>query len=104
MKMSVKPKRIKKRIGPQLDEIEFDDVRRLRNALLALVELDRGWMAWVDRHVSRSITVKAQRVVVERRARALVSARYGFMGWGSRLGIIYSDFYFTDDGALKMYL
>jgi len=104
MKLSVKPKRIKHRIGPQFDDIERDDSRRLRNALLALADLDRGWMDWVDRHVSRLITVKAQRVIIERRARTLLSARYGFMGWGSRLGIIYSDFYFTDDGALKMYL
>lgn len=87
------------------DDLRFDDLRRLRNALLALmIEDPRGWLWWVERHISKTVTLRSARVMVERQARLLVVKKYKFMHRSARQGLIYGDYYFADDGALKLYL
>lgn len=98
------PKHGGKRIAMESDGITGDELRRLRNALLVLSRLDAGWMWWVEREVPRVRPLVWKRRIVERRARMLTVRGYGFLGWGAQLGIIYSDYYFTDDGSLKTYL
>ena len=95
---------MKKRIVPDWG-LAMDDARRLRNALIALAGLDVGWMAWVERHVPAGAPVHRQRILVERQARLLVARRHtSIMAVGARLQLVYSDYYFTDDGVLKAYL
>jgi hypothetical protein len=103
-KISVKPRRIAKRVPPDDSRLAFDDHRRLRNALLALAELDPGWMWWVERNIPKWESLTWKRRMVERQARALSVKRYSFLGQGWKLDVIFSDYYFTDDGALKLYL
>lgn len=92
------------------DGIEFDDWRRLRNALIALATLDPGWILWVERHVPTKMgqagtprDPRIMRRIVERQARKLVMRGYSFLGSGFTQGVIDSDLYFTDDGTLKAY-
>lgn len=102
-KLSVKPKRITHKIPAIDDGIAFDDQRRLRNALVALGEMDPAWMMWVERHVPRRMSVKITRMIVERRARQLCARVYSFLGPGFERGLTDSDYYFTDDGHLRAY-
>jgi hypothetical protein len=102
-RLSVKPKRISNKISMIDDGIAFDDARRLRNALLALAQMDVGWMFWVERHVPRRMSVKITRMMVEQRARQLSAQTYSFLGNALVRGITESDYYFTDDGNLKTY-
>jgi hypothetical protein len=102
-RLSVKPKRIRERIELTDDSIRYDDARRLRNALSVLIERQADWMDWVDRWVPRSLPLRQKRVIVERQARLVISKNYKMLSWGVRLSMIYSDYYFTDGGSLKMY-
>ena len=85
-------------------DIQFDERRRLRNALVALAGLDVGWMDWVDRNVFGVHSMRQARIIVERRARCLCSRGYRSWGWDIAKRIIYSDYYFSDSGELRMYL
>ena len=90
---------------PMINEnIQSDDARRLRNAVLAMALMDRGWMWWVERNIPRRADLHSRRIWVERRARVLVANNYGSLGRGTWLAIVESDYYFTDDGNLKTYL
>lgn len=101
-RLSVKPKRISRRIPPDNNSLRFDDRRRLRNALLALADLDPGWMAWIERNIPKELQLRYARVQVERHARLLVVRRYaGMFGRHIANSLTYSDLYFTDDGNLK---
>ena len=102
-KLSVKPRKITNKIPVIDDGIAFDDQRRLRNALVALVGMDNGWMFWIERHVPRHMSVKITRMMVERRARQLSAQNYSIFGQALVKGIVESDYYFTDDGNLKTY-
>jgi len=103
-RLSVKTRRIAKKIGITDDGLMRDDERRLRNALIALASLDPGWMWWVERNLSKSLPFPQKRQWVERQARLLLTRNYQFTGCGIKLGIIYGDYWFTDEGDLKMYL
>lgn len=102
-RVSVKPKRITNKISIIDDNIAFDDARRLRNALVALAGMDTAWMMWVERHVPRQTSVKITRLMVEQRARQLCAQNYAAFGSVLIRGIVYSDYYFTDDGNLRTY-
>jgi hypothetical protein len=102
-KLSVKPKRITHKMPEVDDGIAFDDQRRLRNALVALAEMDPAWMIWVERHVPKRTSTKITRMIVERRARQLSARVYSFLGPGFARGLTDSDCYFTDDGNLRAY-
>ncbi len=100
-------KRINNKIKPVDDGLEFDDRRRLRNALIALSALDPGWMAWVERYVPAKMNGTSARIVrmlVERQARRLTMKHYSFLGPDFIQGVIDSDLPFTDTGSLKGYL
>jgi hypothetical protein len=103
-KLTVKPRKIKQKVPMLADGISGNPRRRLRNALLALALSDPGWMWWVERNIPKKINLLPLVRMVERRARAVSARHYAFFGWGYQMGIIYSDFYFTDEGHLKTYL
>jgi len=86
------------------DDIRFDEARRLRNAILAMALMDRGWMWWVERNIPKRSNLHARRIWAERRARVLVANQYRYLGRSTWLALINSDSYFTDDGALKAHL
>ena len=107
-KITVRPKKRIAKTPLVDDDIKFDEWRRLRNALIALAELDTGWIAWVERHVPSRMTgldgqadPRIARRVVERQARKLVMRSYSFLGPGFTKTVIESDCYFNDDGSLK---
>ena len=104
-KISVTPKHITHKIPAINDGIEFDDWRRLRNALIALASLDVGWLAWVDQHVPSKLLgdPRIARRIVERQARKLTTENYSFWSKGFLQAIIDSGYYFTDDGNLRIY-
>lgn len=85
------------------DGIAFDDARRLRNALVALAQMDNGWMFWIEQHIPRRMSVKITRLMVEQRARQLCAQGYAIYGTALVRGIVDSDYYFTDEGNLKAY-
>lgn len=59
------------------DQVAGDWPRRMRNALLALMDLDRrGWMLWCEREIDLRWPLCRQTRLVEARARALVLSRY----------------------------
>lgn len=103
-KYSTTPKRIKNKIPIVDDNIRFDDERRLRNALLALKDLDPGWKKWLAKNVKSNLPLQERRVLVERQARSLSMRNFSFLGPGVTQIVIDSDYYFTDDGNLKLYL
>jgi hypothetical protein len=103
-KLTVKPRKSQLKIPILEDGIALDEARRLRNALFALANMDPGWMFWIEKNIPKWENRRWQRRMIERRARLLVTRRYSFLGRGHQLGVIYSDYYFTDDGCLKTYL
>jgi hypothetical protein len=104
MRLSVTPRRIREKIACLDDGIRADGRRRLRNAVLALASLDPGWMWWIEKNIPKQMTLDLKTRQIERRARLKLAKRYLFLGWGWQLDLIYSDYYFTDDGNLKLYL
>lgn len=109
-KLSVTPKHIKTKIPTIHDGIEFDDWRRLRNALIALADLDPAWMLWVERHVPGKMVgigtrhdPRIARIIVEQRARVLLAKRHTASGTYFVRSILNGGYYFTDDGNLKMH-
>jgi hypothetical protein len=103
-KITVKPKKIKQKIPLFDDEIRFNMARRLRNALLALAYLDPGWMYWVERNIPKTMNMLPKTRQIERQARLKLAGYYKFLGSGAQSAMIYSDFYFKDNGDLKTYL
>jgi hypothetical protein len=103
-KLSVKPRKIRLKAPKTDDDIRFDEVRRLRNALIALARLDPRWMWWVEKNTRNDMKLRSRRLIVERQARLMLTRNYQFLGCRLQTGVIYSDLYFTDDGNLKMYL
>jgi hypothetical protein len=103
-KLIVKPRKSKLKIPVLDDGIELDEVRRLRNALLVMANIDPGWMCWVEKNIPKWENLTWKRRMIERRARLLVTRHYSFLGRCHQLGIIYSNHYFMDDGSLKTYL
>ena len=100
--MKTKPSHTGRRIPPCNDSLRYDDQRRLRNALLALADLDPGWMAWIERNIPKELQLRYTRVQIERHARLLVVRRYaGMFGNHIANALTYSDLYFNDDGSLK---
>lgn len=102
-KYSVKPKHIVHKIPVIDDGIEFDDRRRLRNALVALAALDPGWIVWIEQNISGGADLREQRQLVERQARTLTMKGYSVLGNSVIRAVIDSNFYFTDEGSLKAY-
>ena len=103
-KLTVKPRKSRAKIPVFDDDTRFDEGRRLRNALFALANMDPGWMFWVEKNIPKQLNSEPKRRWIERQARVKVAKRYSFRGWGCQMAVIYSDFYFTNDGDLKMYL
>lgn len=103
-KMTVKPRKSGLRAPIVEDGIEYNDFRRLRNAMRALVEMDARWIWWVEKNIPVRENLRWKRRMIERRARFLLANRYRFLGKGFQNEIVYSDLYFTDDGSLKTYL
>jgi hypothetical protein len=103
-KMTVKPRKSRLKISVFDDGIRDDDERRLRNALFAMANMDPSWMWWVEKNIPKWEGLTWKRRMIERQARILSAKHYCFLGWGYQLSVIYSDYYFTDDGHLKTYL
>jgi hypothetical protein len=101
-------KKVKRKRGEHIgitdDGLAGDEARRLRNALVALASLDPGWMWWIEKNIPKMMPFPQKRRRVERQARLLLTRNYQFTGCRLKLGIIYSDYYFTDEGNLKTYL
>ena len=85
------------------DGIAYDDWGRLRNALVALADMDPSWMVWVERHVPRGGDVRITLRIVERRARQLIARKFFHLGEFFMRGVVDSDYYFTDNGDLKTF-
>ncbi len=81
--------------------LQYDFRRRLRNALIALMNEDRGWMAWIERNIRRRWPLCLQARMVEARARALVLKHYQFFGY-QEIGFLLfrEDWMFSDCGNL----
>lgn len=104
-KIRINPRHHSCKIPPtDADNLRFDDLRRLKNALFALQQLDPGWMYWLERNISKALPLPQVRIRVERRARLLVANRYQFLGRAVWLGTVYGDYYFTGGSNLRMTL
>lgn len=83
-------------------ELSQDWPRRRRNALLALMDLDRNWMDWVRREIHPcSMTIQQQALEIEWRARALLLPRYRVAFGEPTAERIFGDRPFTDRGNLS---
>lgn len=83
--------------GDDID-VRCNWMRRLRNALIALSQLDPGWLYWVECQVPRRGRLDRTTRLVEARARALLLGRLFPSRW--RSGMIFADIPFGDDGDL----
>lgn len=79
-------------------DLKYNHRRRLRNALLALAQLDPGWMVWVEREVNPRWSLERVMRLVEARARILTLRHYGPL---AKPGNYFSDMHFSDSGALR---
>lgn len=88
---------------PSVDmDLHINCVRRLRNAMIALTDLDPHWLTWVERNIPRSSTVEYRMRMVESRARAILLRRHHFFGYESEVGfLIFKDWPFNDKGNLS---
>lgn len=84
----------------QGNALRLDPMRRLRNALFALANLDKGWMSWVEKNVPSCGDVRVAMRLVEVRARELVMGSYRYLGEAVIKQIVDGDRPFGDDGTL----
>lgn len=96
-------KRTKKAAALDLSRqaLEQDPERRLRNAEIALHELDPHYETWIKKNTRKSWPITLRVQIIERQARTLLMDRYKSILGDSRIDqIINSNFPFNDQGHL----
>ena len=83
------------------ETLRVDYVRRLRNAVAALIDLDEGWLLWLWWHVPVDASTEAAMRLVERRAKTLfIEQHHWTMDSWAKNRIIEGDRCFREDGVL----
>lgn len=87
-------------IGSQA--LRSDWCRRLRNALVALADMDPAWMIWVEMHVPSTSELRTAARSVEVQARTLLMRGYRHYGESVIKEIVEGNRPFGDDGTLSL--
>jgi hypothetical protein len=100
-RLNAQERRLLSELGAWTYELRLDWPRRLRNALIALANMDPGWMIWVEQNISSPCSIPEDVRVVEARARELLLRRgYSYLGESMIQTIIAQDRPFGDQGQL----
>jgi hypothetical protein len=100
-RLNVQELRLLNEFGARTFDLRQDWPRRLRNALIALANMDPGWMIWVEKNLPSPCPMPDGVRVVETRARALMLWRgYNYLGESTIRDIISQDRPFGDQGQL----
>lgn len=82
-------------------DLRHDWPRRLRNALIALTDLDPGWMIWIENNIPPHLPMPDDVRRIEKRARRLLLWKgYKYLGESTIRDIIAQDRPFGDQGQL----
>lgn len=84
------------------DGLQFDPLRRFRNALFCIAQSDPQWMIWVQNNLPTSpLITEDVLLLIEARARALVLKNYHFFGRTQISPLLFQpNWCFEDDGHL----
>jgi hypothetical protein len=102
-RLNAKERTYMQAMGESALELRFDYLRRFRNAVYAISQMDQRWMIWVEQNLPENGMIRMRELLlVEARARTLVLKAHGFFGRKYIGDLIFRQHWaFTDSGSLS---